>query len=369
MEWLLGLAGIAVSIPIAWYFGRRNRERPDLRYALDFDEIVAPDDWLLSGGLAVVFAGTKIDRVSRTYVAIWNARGDTVNGHSVLATDPLRVSVDSSDSILQIRLVACSRPQIGVEIVENDEFPADRIVTFDFLDAGDGVVLEVLHHSSQAPRFHGTVMGANLVAVPGMKLDADARRGLRLSWFKRNWTSQPKAKKAAGIVAAVMSLVVVGLMSWLIVAALRVPMIVPIGEFEIDTLAGQRELAGAIHEANNANDPWAAIIAIGVWIAILCIVGLSTLAKSAFARRLPRSVVATNMTTPIAAAYAVGDRVHHKTYGPGIVKTITGGSHGGIEAFVSFKSGPRLVRIAAGGGLLSEKDSESDLPEELRRLP
>jgi hypothetical protein len=164
MDWrdALAIAGFVIAlvgVPLAYILARRSRQKPTLRWAIDFDVLIAPEDGLLSEGFSMEFRGEEISRVSRTYVAIWNKRGDTVRGSDILTSDPIRLQLDSSDIALQTRVALCSREQIGfmARPVENSVE-----VSFDFLDEGDGAIVEVLHCASLPPAFVGTVRGASL---------------------------------------------------------------------------------------------------------------------------------------------------------------------------------------------------------------
>jgi len=69
-----------IALPITYFFGKRNRQLPELRYAIDFDIILKPDEQLLDHGLSMTIGNREINCISRSRIAFWNQRGDTVRG-------------------------------------------------------------------------------------------------------------------------------------------------------------------------------------------------------------------------------------------------------------------------------------------------
>ncbi|WP_146247349.1 hypothetical protein [Micromonospora arborensis] len=161
---ILGIAGLAVSvigIPITFILARRGRQRPELRYVLDHDVLIDPHHGVLGEGLVVTSEGYPVTSISRTRLAIWNARGDAVRGNEILDTDPLRVDVGENGKVLQLKTLTRSRRQ--------NEFRASltsdgRVVSIDFkfLDAKDGGTIELIHQGTERPIVSGTIPGASL---------------------------------------------------------------------------------------------------------------------------------------------------------------------------------------------------------------
>lgn len=241
---VLGVIGL-VSIPLSVALSRRSRQTPDLRVARDFDEVVPEGDWLLRGGLVITFDGKPLDRVSRTYFAIWNHRGDTVRGSEVLVADPLRVEVAEGDAVLQARVVASSRSQIGVDVTPKGR-TAD--VTFDFMDAGDGAVIEVLHYGKEPANLVGTIPGARLSGARRATLSPNGRRRLRLSPVRRLFDGRrvvPGITLVTGVVGYALICVYYGFR--LVAAGSSQPL--DAQEFDLETLEGQRSFAAEVGRA------------------------------------------------------------------------------------------------------------------------
>jgi hypothetical protein len=183
---VVGLAVAVIAIPLAWFFGRRTRERPDFRFAVDQEELISPDDSLKRGGLEVRFRGKTLERLCRSYVAIWNKRGDTIRGTDIPSSDPLRVQFPESDSVLSARVVSVSRDEINARVLSPDGSDPNVVhLQFEYLNPGDGYVVEFLHEKNVRPLFFGIPMGATLRETKQVSLAPRARSRLGMGWWRR----------------------------------------------------------------------------------------------------------------------------------------------------------------------------------------
>jgi hypothetical protein len=101
-----------------------------------------------------------IPRLTKTVLVLWNAGEKTISGDDIVASDPLRIETQPQSEILSIVIVKATRQVLNLRL----EQPLDplnlALIKFDFLDAGDGAVLEILHTAqSSAATITGTVKG------------------------------------------------------------------------------------------------------------------------------------------------------------------------------------------------------------------
>ncbi len=193
---IIGVIAAIAAIPITFFLGRRTRQRPELRHAMDFDVLLRPTDRLFDEGLYMTLEDRKIDSISRTRLALWNQRGDTIRGTDVLGSDPLRLQFPSGDSPLQTRVICMSRKQTALSGAIDLERDASVIINFYFLDPGDGGVVEVIHQGIEKPTITGTIRGAITTSrgstdlAPDTLLDISEKSRTRriLKSFRRNWT-------------------------------------------------------------------------------------------------------------------------------------------------------------------------------------
>lgn len=161
---VLAAAGIVVSFLV----GRSARRKPQLRYAIYQERVLEPSDWLAREGLSLSFKGKQVARLERTYIALWNHRGDTVRQADIVEHDPLRVAFDDPAEVLQVRVLRSIRDATQVAATVRPD-RAEVLVAFDFLDSRDGALIEILHAERSAAHLVGTVRGAALreLARPG----------------------------------------------------------------------------------------------------------------------------------------------------------------------------------------------------------
>lgn len=59
---MVGAVLAVLALPFTYYIGRRNRQRPDLRYIRDFDVLMSPEDGLAGGNLLLTVNGSDIKK-------------------------------------------------------------------------------------------------------------------------------------------------------------------------------------------------------------------------------------------------------------------------------------------------------------------
>ncbi|WP_433008395.1 hypothetical protein [Kribbella sp. CA-294648] len=262
----IGLAGLLASIvgiPLAVVLARRGRQRPKLRTAEDFDILMSPEQGIAREALSIAYKDRSIERVSRTNIAIWNEKGgDTINGTDTLTHDPLRIQVEGDDdAILQVQLLAVSREQCQIAPELDPDDPTKVLLKFDFLDAGDGAVFEVLHVGDQAATVTGTIRGATLsgktkTVLTPPSLNVIAVRPI----FKRVWhllrgnDVHPGSSRFRPIfaLAFILSTVVASAVVVVLLALMQFknPELVDISQFDVTSTSGQAELAEEIRKGN-----------------------------------------------------------------------------------------------------------------------
>jgi hypothetical protein len=233
-----------VAILAAYFFGRRGKQRPDLRFVMDFDLLLD----LRDHALRLRFEDSSISQVSRTFLALWNRRGDTIRHRDVVSGDPVRLQLEDGDTPLQARVVFRSRPQIALapRIIGNAV-----AVDFDFLDSGDGGVIEVLHRGVGCPRMLGTVRGSQLKGrMDGRLAPADIRWMSARSWSARV-RSYVASIGAARLVSLGMMMLLTGVFTMTGVVALVLglraePRLVFSAHYHLTTLSGQNQFAQAV---------------------------------------------------------------------------------------------------------------------------
>lgn len=288
---IIGIVASLIGIPLSWFLARRGRQRPDLRSAIDFDVLIDSEDGILDR-LNVEFDGTKMRSVSRSIVAIWNERGDTVRGSDILPTDRLRLRLAPGDVALHARIVSVSRTQIDARCVIEPSDTETVYITFDFLDAKDGFIVEVVHMVSEPAEVCGTVRGAVLpTKAEKVSLTRDSLEAVAERWLHRRIMKAPRRRIVGAIAISVVLILGSGMVVWQTISTVTSDrQLVSTNDFDMQTLDGQRAYASAVRDANNIERIGLPQVGATALIIVLGIVNLRFVYLS-FSPRVPRTIV------------------------------------------------------------------------------
>jgi hypothetical protein len=156
---LVGIAaGILVTIVFGYFFLYKGFRRKQIVYTSTRYSIV----WTRVEGLEVAYRGTPVEALIRLTIRLWNAGNEPITAADLPTKDPLRLAIHESWKVLKSEVTDQTRPANSASI-------ADGVITFDYLNSGDGVVVELLLDSgSEAPYWQrhgvwveGEVIGAH----------------------------------------------------------------------------------------------------------------------------------------------------------------------------------------------------------------
>ncbi|WP_181775321.1 hypothetical protein [Amycolatopsis pittospori] len=238
---IMGLAGLVLSIigiPLAFVLARRGRKRPLLKYSADFKVLASSKHGAFETGFMRAPSGEPIVTISRTTVAIWNHQGDTLRGVDIVPQDRLRIKLSDGDYPLQVRIAARSRVQNELSVKVDPQDRSAVLVEFDFLDSGDGGLVEVIHQGSEVPALTGTIRGASIDKRPPLNLSPDLMDLMRRPWYRRI---------RRRITLQVLILAIAGVSSAIVFSVMALslkrdsPELVDYVRFDLNTLEGQEE--------------------------------------------------------------------------------------------------------------------------------
>jgi hypothetical protein len=233
-----------VGIPLTYVLTKRSRQVPRLRASIDFNVLLAPTDDLQVRGLSIALDGTEISQISRSYFAFWNAGGDTVEGGSIVETDPLRLQFETNETPLQARVIRQSRPPVdfSIELIDNCV-----LLSFSFLDTGDGAFIEVLHNGTVTPELAGTIMGARVPDLMHQDFSPEVVEGIagkrQIPLLRRLGLR----RKIRGLLRMAIFLILAIAVTWLLFSDLPWNQTVDATQFDLSSLEGQREFADQVN--------------------------------------------------------------------------------------------------------------------------
>jgi hypothetical protein len=158
--WVVALVGILAGLLIALYFYRASRIGPRPSYQLKALKLIAKDERALPEEVEILFKGMSVPRLTKTHVIFWNSGKAMLDGKQIVDADPLRLEFSKDAQVLRARIAKATRETNEFEVKINDKSPNEVICHFDYLDVGDGAVIELLHTDEERyPKIQGTMRG------------------------------------------------------------------------------------------------------------------------------------------------------------------------------------------------------------------
>lgn len=156
-----------VGLVVALLLYRASRIGGRLVYQKRGLRLIGPDQRVLPDGIEIRYKGQIVDRLTKTYLVFWNSGKVLLRGADIVEEDPLRCDFTSEARVLEVRLVSTSRTVNKFRATPDPTVASRVLISFDYLDPGDGATLEILHtDSSRYPKVDGTIKG-----VPSGTLD------------------------------------------------------------------------------------------------------------------------------------------------------------------------------------------------------
>ncbi len=157
---IISLVSLIVGLIAAVVTYLLTRQRTRLAYCCPGKRLLdLPTDGLPEG-ITVHYRGQDIPRLTRTLVVLWNAGEKTILGEDIVAADPLRLKLRGDGRVLAATVLKTKRDVCQIEALPDASCPSETYIRFDFLDAEDGAVIEILHTSEESyVEFLGTVRG------------------------------------------------------------------------------------------------------------------------------------------------------------------------------------------------------------------
>ncbi|ANI01285.1 hypothetical protein A210_01195 [Pseudomonas putida SJTE-1] len=154
---LIGIASIVGALVV--YF--LTRQRTSLSYAYIGEHLLGSSSDTLPQQITVQFSGNPIPRLTRSIIVLWNSGEKTILGEDNVQSDCLRFQVGSDGEILSLAVLKASRDVNDFRLRKpSAHAPNEAIAEFNFFDAKDGVVVEILHTSeARRPSVMGTIRG------------------------------------------------------------------------------------------------------------------------------------------------------------------------------------------------------------------
>lgn len=186
---LIGFIGTFVGViglfsSIIFYFKSRRFQRPTFskRSIKWFDGKSIPHD-----DIKLTFRGKEISRFVITHLAFWNSGNQTIRKSDFAKSSLLRIAIPSGTEVFDVRVTACTAPEIQASLNSPCSFEADAYkeieVNFEYLDANDGFSIQIIHDGqSDKFQFLGKLPGvADFLATKSSYSEVNRRVAKRLT--------------------------------------------------------------------------------------------------------------------------------------------------------------------------------------------
>jgi hypothetical protein len=158
--WVGILVGILAGFLITFFFYRASRIGSRPSYQLRALRLIAKDERALPEEVEILFKGMSVPRLTKTHVIFWNSGRAMLDGKQIVDADPLRLEFSKDAQVLRARIAKATRETNEFEVKINDKSPNEVVCHFDYLDVGDGAVIELLHTDEERyPKVQGTIRG------------------------------------------------------------------------------------------------------------------------------------------------------------------------------------------------------------------
>lgn len=154
---VLAIAGILLSI----YFYFRSRREKRLVFNVRTFSLIRESIGTVPE-LSIAYRGRPVTTLSLTRLALWNAGSQTIIKADIVVSDPLRVRAEGDGEILAAQVSFTRRPAIHLAAKLDTKSVG---LFFDFLDQGDGGIIDIYHSGALKFEIIGIIIGCPSISV------------------------------------------------------------------------------------------------------------------------------------------------------------------------------------------------------------
>jgi hypothetical protein len=144
VAWTLWSAILILIIFRVFFSYLKSRSQTKLAFQWDGKIIVGEEKADLPEEITAAMREENSPYVSSNEIVLWNAGLKTIHGSDIADADPLRITLHPYTRILRVLLRSKTNEANSFSATPDPEHPYQAHCTFDYLDPGDGVRLEVL---------------------------------------------------------------------------------------------------------------------------------------------------------------------------------------------------------------------------------
>jgi hypothetical protein len=141
---ILGFVLAIVGIIYAFVLYKRALRDPQPCFKSTSLQIMPESDTL--EGITVNYNGKRVERVTLTALAFWNAGRGTLKGDQIASEDPLKIVL--TGRVLEVEIIKRTNNANSFSVTRARNNSMALNCTFDYLNSQDGVTIQILHTGS-----------------------------------------------------------------------------------------------------------------------------------------------------------------------------------------------------------------------------
>ena len=160
---LVGILGVIFSILQGFLTARWSKSRRLLAYATRTFRILRRPLRNLAG-LSIIYNASPVDSLSLTRIAVWNAGNESLRRNDIPQTGQPIIYAPDGVNVFEADIIEATSDANDVKLGPVYEPITGYAVDFEFLDPGDGVMVEVIHDGNKSTdiRIHGEIIGGRI---------------------------------------------------------------------------------------------------------------------------------------------------------------------------------------------------------------
>ena len=172
---------ISLAIALLSYYMPRKRQK--LQFQTVSVQYFEEEDYILPAEVEMSFRGERVTRLAKALLIVWNGGTDVLRGEDIVQQDPLTIKLEGTGKILSHSIVGVTSQGNRVLAIMRTDSQSEILLTYDYLNPGDGAVIQVMHDSKQRDLF---LVGASKGLSGGpQSLGAVMHRDFEVPWIQR----------------------------------------------------------------------------------------------------------------------------------------------------------------------------------------
>lgn len=159
---LISLIITIISVFLCILFHRKSIKKKKPTYCARTINVVK-DGIIKIEAIEILFKGKRVEGLSMTEIAVWNAGKETINSSDVANNDMFMIELDGDGQILDYEIIYVNNKANAFEVRKFGK--KSLAVIFDYFDYNEGFIVRLYHTGANIPLVRGAFKGVKSVTV------------------------------------------------------------------------------------------------------------------------------------------------------------------------------------------------------------